>query len=169
AADWRSLVVGESKLQIGGTTLGPLPAEFRVEVAPNKLFGDTGPNYWIPIYYAAWTGPSLAAQDPVAATLHGLSPAGDLVRGVAPDIELRYGDQYEFRVRLADLTSGGPAVDDAPRNPAPQPSAPLRFLRWVRPGAARLDTKPPLAAVPDAPPASLFVRRPLLAYPAAVY
>lgn len=168
-ANWHSLVAGETKVKVGGATLGPVQADFRVEVVPNKLFGDTGPNHWLPIYYTAWTGPSLVAQDPVAATLRGLSPATELVRGVAPGIGLRYGDQYEFRVRFADLTSGGPALDDAARNPAPQPTAPLRFLRWVRPGAAQLETTPPVVAQPDAPPASLFVRRPLLAYPAAVF
>jgi len=168
-ADWHSLVLASSKLQIGGRTLGPLEEEFRVEVAPNKLFGDSGPNYWLPSYYTAWTGPSLAAQDAVAATLRGISSAGDLLRGVAPDVDLRYGEEYEFRVRLTDLTGGGPEPDDRPRNPAPQPSAPLRFLRWVRPSMARLDPKPPVVAVPDTPPTSLFVRRPLLSYPAAVF
>ncbi|MCU1350377.1 MAG: hypothetical protein JWO56_3407, partial [Acidobacteria bacterium] len=168
-ADWHSLVAGESKVRIGTTTLGPLQAELRVEVAPAKLFGDAGPNYWLPSYYTAWTGPSLVAQDEVAATLRGLTPSVDLVRGVAPAVDLRYGGEYEFRVRLTDLTGGGPAVGDQPRNPAPQPSAPLRFLRWVRPGAVRLDTRPPVVAVPDSPPASLFVRRPRLAYPGAVY
>jgi hypothetical protein len=166
---WSSLVLGETSLQVGDTILGPLQAEFRVETAPNKLFGDTGPNYWLPSYYTAWTGPSLAAQDAVAAQLRGLSPAADLVRGVAPAISLRYGEPYEFRVRLTDLAGGGPAPGAEPRNPAPQPSAPLRFLRWVRPGAIRIQTPPPVVAVTDAPPASLVIRRPLLSYPAAVF
>ncbi len=168
-ATWKSLVLGESRITVGAATLGPMQAEFRVEIAPNKLFGDTGPNYWLPSYYTAWTGPSLAAQDPVAARLRGIAPAGDLLRGVAPGITLRYGQAYEFRVRFADLTGGGPDPTDMALNPAPQPAAPLQFLRWVRPGAPRLETRPPIDAVPDAPPASLRLRRPMLSYPAIVF
>jgi hypothetical protein len=167
-SNWRSLVIGETKIVVGGAALGPLQAEFRVEITPSKLFGDTGPNYWIPSYYTAWTGPSLAAQDPIAAKLHGLSASADLVRGIAPTVDLRYGQLYEFRVRLADLAGGGPMPADEPRNPAPKPSAPLRFLRWVRPGVARLEN-PPVVEVPDAAPASISIRRPLLSYPALVF
>jgi hypothetical protein len=168
-ASWRSLVIGESKIKVGGKTLGPQQAELRAEVAPGKLFGDTSANYWLPSYFTAWTGPSLVAHDPVTAKLLGLSTGPELVKGVSPDIALRYGQQYEFRVRLADLTNGGPAIDDEPRNFAPQPAAPLRFLRWVRPGGPRLGAKLPLIPIPDQPPAALSVRRPLLPYPAAVF
>lgn len=168
-AQWSSLVLGEATVQVGDQVLGPVQDEFRVEIAPNKLFGDTGPNYWVPSYYTAWTGPSLAARDPIAAQLRGLSPAADLVRGVAPAIALRYGEDYEFRVRLTDLAGGGPPPGAEPRNPAPQREVPLRFLRWIRPGAVRIETPPPVVPVSDAPPASLIVRRPLLSYPAAVF
>jgi len=168
-AAWRSLVVGESEIKVGGKTLGPLQSELRTEVVPGKIFGDPGPNYWLPIYFTAWTGPSLAAQDPYSAKLHNLPAEGELVKGVPPDIALRYGEQYEFRVRLADLTNGGPAIDDEPRNFAPQPAAPLHFLRWIRPAGPRLEKRPPLVPVPDQPPASVIVRRPLLPYPAIVF
>jgi len=30
-----------------------------------------------------------------------------------PEPELKYGKQYEFRVRLADLTGGGPKLEEA--------------------------------------------------------
>jgi hypothetical protein len=168
-AQWHSLVLGETAVKVGAFTLGPRAAEFQVEVAPNKLFGDGGPNYWLPSYYTAWTGPSLAAHDPVAAQLRGLDPNGAPVRGVEPDVTLRYGKQYEFRVRFADHTSGGPEAGDDAQNPAPQPSAPLRFLRWVQPGMIRLAQKPPVVEIADLPPASLEVRRPLLGYPAFVF
>jgi hypothetical protein len=167
---WSSLVLCETSTQVGDTSFPPAQSELRVEIAPNKLFGDIGPNYWVPSYYTAWTGPSLAAQDPVAAQLRGLPvhPAG-IVRGVAPAVSLRYGDEYEFRVRLTDLAGGGPGPEADRRNPAPQPAAPLRFLRWVRPAGIRLRTSPPVVPVPDAPPALLEVRRPLLGYPAVVF
>lgn len=165
---WQSLVRGRTALTLGGVDLGTHTGEFAVEVAPNRLMGDpTGP-YWIPSYYTAWTGPSLAGPDPVHSVLHGL--AGDpIVAGIAPDLPLRYGQRYEFRVRLVDHTGGGPATDDEPSNPGPAPLAPLLFRRFTRPGAVRLDDRPPVTPDPSDPPDTLTVRRPLLGYPACVY
>jgi hypothetical protein len=165
---WHSLVMGRTSLTLGGVDLGVHTGEFRVEVAPNRLMGDpTGP-FWIPVYYTTWTGPSLAGPDPTVAALHGLTTT-PVVAGVDPDVLLRYGRHYEFRVRLVDHTGGGPDLGEAPSNPAPAPLAPLHFLRWVRPTAVRLDAPPPTVPDPANPPSSLTVRRPLLAYPACVY
>jgi hypothetical protein len=169
AGDWQSLVLGETAVAPGGVALGSVTAEFRVEIAPSRLFGDTGPDWWIPSYYTAWTGPSLAAPDPIAHQLGGGDAAAGTVVGVPPALALRYGEAYEFRVRLVDLAGGGPDLDAEPRNAAPHPSAPLRFLRWVRPGPPRLATKVPAEPVPEAPPTALVVHRPLLSYPAAIF
>ncbi len=38
---------------------------------------------------------------------------------IAPEAELKYGHDYLFRVRLADLTGGGPLEGDAELNEAP--------------------------------------------------
>jgi hypothetical protein len=166
-AAWHSLVMGSTSVVVNGIDLGSHTGEFRVEIAPNKLMGETTDTFWIPIYYTAWTGPSLVARDRVAARLHGID-APTVVEGVDPTVLLRYGQSYEFRVRLTDHTGGGPAPGEAPANPAPQPLAPLRFRRWVRPQSVRIDTSLPVVPDPLNPPVNVVLRRPRLVYPAYV-
>ena len=165
--EWRSLVLGETRLVLDGLDLGSTQGEFQVEIAPNKLFGDTSGTYWMPVYYASWLGPSLVGPDPTGLALHGIDPRSTVI-GIAPDLTLRYGEQYEFRVRLVDHTGGGPSLESAPQNPSPQPIGSLRFQRWVRPQAARFVDQPLVVPDPANPPFSLKVRRPLLGYPAYV-
>jgi hypothetical protein len=167
-ANWHSLVMGSTHVVVGGTDLGSHSGEFRVEIAPNKLMGDTADTFWIPIYYTAWSGPSLVGRDRVAAQLQGID-APAVVEGIDPTVLLRYGQHYEFRVRLTDHTGGGPTLGEARSNPAPQPTAPLHFRRWLRPQAVRLDTSLPVVPDPLNPPANIGVRRPLLGYPAVVF
>jgi hypothetical protein len=167
-AAWHSLVMGSTHVVVNGTDLGTHSGEFRVEIAPNKLMGDTEDTFWIPIYYTGWTGPSLVGRDRVAAQLQGID-APAVVEGIDPTVLLRYGQQYEFRVRLTDHTGGGPAVGETPSNPAPQPLVPPHFRRWIRPQAVHVDTVLPVVPDPLHPPASVSVRRPLLGYPACVF
>jgi hypothetical protein len=84
---------------------------------------------------------------------------------VPSGVDLRYGRSYEFRVRIADLTGGGPALGDAPSNPAPAPIATWNFRRHVPPKSviAKLPSPQPSAL------ASVDVFRPLLAYPEFVF
>ena len=165
---WSSLELGTTKVKIGSVDLGTWSGEFQTEIAPHKLMGDTSINYWIPSYYTTWSGASLAGLDPVAAQLKGVTADAPVV-GDPPSLALRYGEDYEFRVRLVDHTRGGPSIDEAPANPAPQPTAPVPFRRWVRPGPVRLETAPPVEPDPSAPTTSLTVRRPRLGYPSYVY
>ena len=59
---------------------------------------------------------------------------GDLYEPLLPeDCELKYGHEYEFRVRLGDLTGGGPLEGDDELNDAPATSASLVFRRYVAP------------------------------------
>ena len=165
---WHSLVLGTTEVTVDGLDLGKYDGEFRVEVAPNKLMAEVTDTFWIPSYYTSWTGTSLIAPDKNEAKLKGID-APAVVEGVDPDIDLRYGHSYEFRVRLVDHTGGGPTKDEDPANPAPQPLAPLKFLRWVRPPALRVDTTLPITPDPSNAPSQITVRRPLLGYPACVF
>jgi hypothetical protein len=161
---WNSLVLGSTQVTVDGLDLGSYQGEFRVEVAPNQLMSDTTGTFWIPSYYASWTGASLAGPDPVQATLQGIdSPS--VVEGVDPGVTLRYGESYEFRVRLVDHTGGGPLPGEDPVNPAPQPVAPLTFLRWVRPQPLIIGTALPVVPDPASAPDSITVQRPLMGYP----
>jgi hypothetical protein len=165
---WNSLVLGTTQVTIDGLDLGSYDGEFRVEVAPNQLMSDTTGTFWIPSYYASWTGTSLVAPDPTQTKLQGIDSASVVV-GVDPGVSLRYGDSYEFRVRLVDHTGGGPALDEDPVNPAPQPVAPLTFLRWVRPQPLLIDTTLPVIPDPASAPGTITVRRPLMGYPEYVF
>lgn len=167
-AAWHSLVLASSELTIGGIDLGPYTGEYPVEVAPNKLMSETLDRFWIPAYYTSWKGPSLAGPDHTARLLQGIDKPS-ILEGIQPDVGLRYGKHYEFRVRLVDHTGAGPEIAEVPVNPAPQPHAPLHFLRWNPPAPVRIDVAPPVVPDPSTAPSSLSVRRPLLAYPAYVY
>ena len=92
-----------------------------------------------------------------------------MIDGADPGVSLRYGDSYEFRVRLVDHTGGGPALDEDPVNPAPQPVAPLTFLRWVRPQPLLVDTTLPVIPDPANAPDTITIHRPLMGYPEYVF
>lgn len=85
--------------------------------------------------------------------------------------ELQYGHQYEFRVRLRDLSGGGaPFLPDVePINDSPAQNPKCRFRRFVAPNQVRTDT--PFTPNTDSPLhlTGLKLRRPLLGYPAVKY
>lgn len=165
---WSSLVMGRSALVLDGVDLGVHEGEFRVEIAPNKLMGDSSGDYWCPIYFTDWNGPSLVGPDALGLRLQELNPEGP-VQGLDPDIRLRYGRNYEFRVRLVDHTGGGPGGEDNPANPAPHPVGSHGFRRHVRPGPIRFENRPPPEADPENPPETLRLKRPRLGYPACLF
>ncbi|MDL1894922.1 hypothetical protein FBQ82_01485 [Anaerolineae bacterium CFX7] len=83
---------------------------------------------------------------------------------------LRYGKQYEFRIRLQDLSSGGPALDPNinPHNETASTRAKCQFKRYVAPNQVRVADL--VVNTDDLPaPNALSVQRPLLGYPAVVF
>ena len=56
--------------------------------------------------------------------------------------DLVYGNPYEFRVRLVDLTGGGPLPGDAAIHPGPAPRALTDFLRYLPPKALEIVSSP---------------------------
>ena len=127
---WNSLqrIASIGDLMLGPNNLGPFEGDTVVEVAPVQIAPDRPKDYWMPPYFATWRGTSLALTDQDLANLHQHSdldgpdvPPHKLGREkvFAPVddklVPLRYGKTYEFRVRLSDLTRGGPqAGDDVP-------------------------------------------------------
>ncbi len=90
---------------------------------PSQPDGEILGDYWLPSYYTHWTGPSMVAVDQLARQLIGDPTfAGPYaVTGVDPGLPLRYGNTYDFRVRLGDHTGGGPAITDTSDAPGPSP------------------------------------------------
>src|SRR5262249_47413822 len=147
-AGWTSLCRAQGPVAVGALPVGEFDGELDVQTLPTQLDGQKVGTYWLPMYYTQWTGRSLLGVDDLAQQLAGI-PQRDgrpSVRGVLPTLALRYGETYEFRVRLADHTNGGPSTDDGPRPDTPHPVGTVAFRRYVRPGAPRIAQQVPTVA-----------------------
>ena len=181
--DWSSLVevASKSALQLGPVNLGTYTGELGVEVHPMQLDGDQqNGQYWLPSYFTNWNGQSLVLPDEIAADLfhtnQATTDATNLGRMYNPsgleNVSLRYGHNYQFRVRLMDPTGGGPTAAADPFHEAPAPIADIHFKRFVKPEPLRIGNMP---RFPDVEVDTYFsddniiLRRPLLGYPSVVY
>jgi hypothetical protein len=197
--DWHSLVEVHCRgeIRLGGITLGgpgDPPFELAVEVHPMQLDGDqANGRFWLPSYLAQWNGKSLVLPDEDAAALYKTEqqkvqpppPPGTIPAPSGParlgrlyepiglnQVPLRYGKTYELRVRLMDLTSGGPDVRAKPLHDSAAPVASVPFRRHVVFEPVRIADIPKL---PDDQDPALFTRnelqvsRPLLGYPSVVF
>jgi len=163
---------------------GNFDDELAVEPSPAMSQHATDGAAWLPQHFTRWQDRSLVVNDTTLFQLAGTKPndakgnplsVGPPLYGAPPTgIRLRYGGRYEFRCRFADLTGGGPTIDDDPINPAPHPSATTRFVRHVQPKALRLATNIPRPDPGKGNPAvqtvtSIDVWRPLIGYPEMVF
>ena len=128
---WNSLVSIQSKvaLTLAGEAIADagIQMETGVQVYPTKLNADAATHFWLPGYFTQWYGQSLVLPDTRAPQLDASRALADpgsyhdknitakpeqkggLYEALLPeDCELKYGKEYEFRVRLADLSGGGP-------------------------------------------------------------
>jgi len=168
AGPWTSLVRVAGNLEAGGVPLGFVSQERWIETLGLRHTGQQPGEFWLPSYFTTWSGGSLVAADRIRIDMAGephpprmLNPVDDQI------VELRYGEQYEFRVRAVDLTGGGPLITDDRLNPAPAPTARVHFKRFSPPRQPRVmrigDDEPGQA------PHTLRVQRPLLGFPDAVF
>jgi hypothetical protein len=194
-ADWSSLVQirNRKELTLAGQLVSPAktPLETGVQVFPVKINAGIDTAFWLPSYFTQWYGPSLVLPDTQAAQLdesgalanpgsyHDANiPArpdqkGDLYEPILPEnVELKYGKEYEFRVRLGDLSGGGPLVTDQELNDAPATSSSIVFKRYVAPKQLKVVPKDPQ---PNSNTAIFYegdtfdVSRPRLGYPALLF
>jgi hypothetical protein len=175
AAKWHSLNKVTGPLNIGGTDIGTFTGELGVEVAPAQLDGFRDGVFWLPSYFTQWNGNSVVLRDDEAAELFGLvnETPGTLTVVGKGNVPLRYGKTYMFRVRMSDLTGGGPAEEDSPGTKISSQTATCRFRRFIPPAQVRIpsqDDQPPEGEeIPEEPPLSYLIYRPLLGYPALIY
>lgn len=178
--DWASLCQAVFQLNLGNLQ-GPQPLEAAIEAVPMRANRVDDHNAWLPRYFAQWRGTSLVADDPVMheLTKGGIAPPPSSLRPVDTGVRLRYGHTYDFRVRLADLSGGGPTSGDDPAHPGAAAIAHWAFRRQVPPRSVRVTTDPPRPPMPPPrsqggqvppPPASrtitaIHVLRPLIGYP----
>jgi hypothetical protein len=147
----------------------PFDGEAWIEPPPAQLSDDLPDDHWLPRYFAQWRGQSLIGGDQDLCKLNGIPWQEPAVKPLAPPAPLRYGQSYSFRVRLVDLTGGGPTLDAAAINPAPAHESTCHFRRQVPPKAARVAAEwyePPMGSRYLT---RIKVRRPLLGYPELLY
>jgi hypothetical protein len=186
-ADWNSLVRVQSRqpVNIGAVNLGIIEAELGVEVYPMQLDGYTDENhFWLPQYLASWNGKSLVLPDEDAAFLYRLEESmtadsqglgnnrqaqlNRLYEAVGlDDVSLVYGSNYEFQVRMTDLSGGGPEATSAPVHEGEAPIATAPFRRYVVPREVELVNKPKNDDFFVGE--ELVISRPRLGYPAVVF
>lgn len=172
---WRSQVAITSKETLNLTadiSLGNYEGETGVQVSPARS-NDKERQLWLPAFFAFWNGASLAIPDPVPEEINNLSKYKDDAVIKKPDknapalykqtsgteVELKYGKHYAFRVRLSDISGGGPVTDDNALNPGEARIAKHSFTRNVAPS-------PPVITDEDN---GLKIIRPRLGYPAILF
>jgi hypothetical protein len=178
---WQSLQIVSSigNLSLGALDLGTWQGERAVEIVPARRMPKPRNDYWLPAYFATWRGSSLVLSDPDFIRLQRAAAQPEkpsevefktfmldrekTFEPVAHDaVSLRYGRRYAFRVRLADLTHGGPSADavlPADEDDREGLAAEILFQRRRRPGAVEVKSLP----MPEDP--TLVVRRPTLRFP----
>ena len=156
---WHSLqqVASIGPLALGALVIGDWQGESVVEVVPASVSPALPGEFWMPPYFCTWRGSSLVLTDPDLTRLHQragfdpefessrlgreqvFEPVGD------KDVPLRYGHRYAFRVRMADLSRGGPP----PEEPTPFEVArdvhhlcEIAFQRHRRPGQIQVLQRP---------------------------
>jgi hypothetical protein len=168
SASWTSLVHAKGDLTYGSIHLGTFDGELGVDVTPVQLLGNKDGAYWLPSYFTKWLGTSLVLRDPILNQLADTPP--NSVSPLSPvdenEVPLRYGNDYEFRVRLMDSSGGGPAASDAPVNTAVAGVGRSNFRRFVPP---KISTLSATSLSADGRKAGYAVFRPLLGYPGLVF
>jgi hypothetical protein len=173
--------------------LGDFKGELPYQVYPMQLDGNPNGDFWLPMYFANWNGHSMVLPDKDAADIYQTNalkvksdpedPKKDTGTGVSGPAQnrlnevyeasvlntfLRYGSQYDFRVRLRDLSGGGAEPGGKPTIESPSSIGGCHFKRYVAPNQPRIANLPTTTDAPGDPD-SLSVRRPFIGYPAAVY
>src|SRR4029453_2798177 len=123
--------------------------ELPYQVYPSRLDGDAAKPFWLPMYFAAWNGRSMVLPDPDASRIYrhdkvkarpeinvSKPPANDLNKLYEPApiaAPLEYGKVYQFRIRLGDLSGGGPAPGAHPAHELKPQIGLCHFKRYVAP------------------------------------
>jgi len=196
---WESLnlVNIDESGNIFGNKLPGSTTELPYQVYPNKISGPNSDHYWLPMYYAHWIGKNMVTEDQDALEIYKNDQDNGAMQNEIQDkrveknktlipallqTTLRYGKTYEFRVRMTDISGGGPEISDDPLNAAASPETSVSFKRFVNPAMLRI-TKPlelrnnersyfnsinDDESQFDGNP-SFAIQRPLLEYPAVVF
>jgi hypothetical protein len=187
---WQSLcaVSGSLSFSASGAGSTALPANAELFITPSPVRPADGGSTtntaapWLPLYFTAWRGVSLVADDPTISQINPpdkMQPSGNSGNTPLPSTLLRpanlpppprYGQSYDFRVRLVDLSGGGPAVNEQPVHPGFAPIGTVAFLRYIPPKALQVTVTRASTPTPQTGTISkLVVQPPLIGYPEAIF
>jgi hypothetical protein len=184
---WHSLVrVHADNLSTNGIDLGVFDGELGVEVYPMQFAREEEGEFWLPAFFSTWHGKSLVVTDKDAFELnrHDLIVDGSGKAGATLNpfyqpvldggLDLKYGETYFFRVRLADITGGGPNLTDLPAYGSENPVATAPFKRYVAPRRVEITDLPDAFTQSNSLASpytqeSFTIRRPRLNYPALLF
>ena len=188
SANWESLNMVQNKipLKINEIPLGDIARELSYQVYPSQVDGDSNKSYWLPMYFANWNGKSMVLPDDEAIQIYqndqplkpdpGINVTGTPENGLSKTFEqvgittkLLYGKIYDFRIRMSDLTGGGPETKDTPVNGGESPETTCHFKRYVAPTTLRVQNVPANDDSKVFEDNSLKIQRPLLGYPSVVF
>jgi hypothetical protein len=151
---WLSLTAVLSALPLG---LGTQAQELAIEPVATRSDLPAAAEAWLPLYFAQWRGGSLVGRDDIPRQLLTGKPAppSTVTPVVDPGAVLQYGLDYDFRVRLADLSGGGPTLADG-GGPTGGGVGSWPFRRYVAPKTARIQT---VASADPNQPSAMQVQR----------
>ncbi|PWS31008.1 hypothetical protein [Pedobacter paludis] len=207
-----SLVVQQTTALDGGAIPISLAGDILepgIEIHPAAHGDSEGEGFWLPMYFSSWAGKPVSIADKDAEDINMLT--ADKMIAPRPDIQnsintipkrvshpylanpeyvlpLVYGEDYEFRIRLMDISGGGPKAEDKALNGGERPIAHQHFKRYIAAGAMNIVTMKDqydvlskgtqdlllkdtsiLQNVLDKNNPILKIKRPLLGYPAVVF
>ena len=169
----QDLTLGDANTEVTIAKAGK-ELELNYQVYPTQLDGDPTKNYWLPMYFANWDGKSMVLPDEEASAIYqnDKNPAQNLNKMYEAEpitAAFLYGKTYQFRVRMSDLSGGGPRLEDDPIYESQSPMATCNFKRFVAPKAVRIANITPNTDEQYFTDTELKIKRPLLGYPAAVF
>lgn len=203
----QNLIVAPQDISFGAEQIikANQPFELSLEVHPSS-HGDTiNEGFWMPMYYTSWNGKSNAIPDKEAQEIHQLysenivpvDNRGDAnalnnvpktsyhpyIQEVGSKVPLLYGEDYEFRIRMMDISGGGPTVADQALNGGQNPVAKAHFTRNIGASALQIVNSEDFFHAQkknDVKDMSILenvlnggntltIKRPLLSYPSVLY
>ncbi|RZJ91762.1 MAG: hypothetical protein EOO20_04175 [Chryseobacterium sp.] len=177
-----------------------------MEIHPTSHGDSENDGFWLPMYFSSWMGKPVTMADQDVEEISQLTfdqvkqplnndPSNTI--NLIPKktfhpymadpkhvVDLRYGRDYQFRVRLMDISGGGPTVSDKMLNGGEKPTARLHFKRHVGAGpikvvnaeeqfnlseAGRVKETNLIQNFTEITSPVLKFKRPLLAYPAVIF
>lgn len=135
------------------------PFELPTEVHPSSHGNTMEEGFWLPMYFAAWNGKCMVIPDREAQEIHHLEKPRVAVPGLGSAnavnlqpkknfhpfhqdpqhiVPLRYGHDYEIRIRLMDISGGSPEIKSEPLNGGQKPVAETHFRRNIKAGALKI-------------------------------